>query len=384
MIGYVLSLIGIALLAFAVYEIPRQLVENARAIARSERVIGTIEEIGRSALNAESTARAYVIASDAPTLDRYFSLLPQIDDQISAFRLLTQENRDQELRAVRLQEQINARFKFLTSVLRVREARGFEAAQRIATAGRGRASMNVIRATLEGMRTEEELAREALRTNEQHIRQRLTIVVGAMVLIGFLILTWITQQTRRALRLRRNSEEHVRHLAFHDTLTGLPNSRLLHDRLSQALATAKRHGEKLAVLYLDLDGFKNVNDTHGHAAGDELLKQAAARLNNAVRSEDTVARMGGDEFVLLLRYLNVTEDATLVAGRVIKTLRAPFPIAGGVHVSASIGVSFYSESCPTVDTLMSTADQALYEAKRSGKNRYQVHDHREPTRIPVI
>ncbi|OYY57583.1 MAG: hypothetical protein B7Y50_14965 [Hydrogenophilales bacterium 28-61-11] len=160
-------------------------------------------------------------------------------------------------------------------------------------------------------------------------------------------------------------------LALHDALTGLPNRRLLFDRLELAIAHAHRNKSSIAVLYLDLDGFKQINDTLGHDAGDALLAMVANRLVSAVRQEDTVARLSGDEFVIALWEMNHTDHAGTLAAKLILALAQPYRIQGGdVSVTASIGVALYSPHGETAETLMKRADTALYEAKRKGRNGY--------------
>ncbi|MDE2298044.1 MAG: diguanylate cyclase, partial [Burkholderiales bacterium] len=162
-------------------------------------------------------------------------------------------------------------------------------------------------------------------------------------------------------------------LALHDVLTGLPNRRLLMDRLSLAIAHARRNDGTMAMMFLDLDGFKQINDTLGHDAGDALLKAVATRLVAAVRQEDTVARLGGDEFVIALWELNHADAVAALVSKVVQAVSQPYGLQGrSVNVTASVGVSIYPTHGRDVDTLMKSADQALYEAKRSGKNGYRI------------
>jgi two-component system cell cycle response regulator len=162
-------------------------------------------------------------------------------------------------------------------------------------------------------------------------------------------------------------------LALHDALTGLPNRRLLMDRLSLAIAHARRNKSTMAVMYLDLDGFKQINDTLGHDAGDTLLSMVAARLVAAVRQEDTVARLSGDEFVIALWKLSHADGVAKLASKVIQAVSQPYSIQGrGVSMTTSVGVSIYPMHGEEVETLMKSADLALYEAKRAGKNDYRI------------
>jgi two-component system cell cycle response regulator len=164
-------------------------------------------------------------------------------------------------------------------------------------------------------------------------------------------------------------------LALHDQLTGLANRRLLTDRMSMAMAHARRNESAMAVVYLDLDGFKQLNDRLGHGAGDILLKMVASRLVKTVRQEDTVARLGGDEFVLVLWHLAEPGYAATVARKVIEALSQPFDIEGNtVSITTSAGVGIYPIHGEDADTLTKSADLALYEAKRAGKNLYRISE----------
>jgi diguanylate cyclase (GGDEF)-like protein/PAS domain S-box-containing protein len=169
----------------------------------------------------------------------------------------------------------------------------------------------------------------------------------------------------------KTAEAKLQELAFHDSLTGLPNRLLFRDRVEQEIAISHRNHQRAAVLFLDLDRFKNVNDTLGHDAGDLLLKLVSERLHGSVRSNDTVARQGGDEFMVLLRDIQSTEDAALVAGHVIKQLQAPFMLgAQEVHIGTSIGIALYPEDGRDFDALTKHADVAMYHAKASGGEQF--------------
>ena len=171
---------------------------------------------------------------------------------------------------------------------------------------------------------------------------------------------------------RIDSENRLAYLAQFDPLTGLANRTLLADRFSQMIVQAKRHGAPLAVLFIDLDGFKTVNDTLGHAGGDALLKEVAVRLQATVRSGDTVARISGDEFAVVLADLARLEDAALVAQKVIDRLAATVDIAGKeVFVTASVGIAAFPGDGADADTLIGAADAAMYRAKQSGRNTFQ-------------
>lgn len=172
---------------------------------------------------------------------------------------------------------------------------------------------------------------------------------------------------------RKRFEDELTRQAFFDSLTGLPNRNLFMDRLEHGLGAANRRHERTAVMFLDLDGFKSVNDRFGHAAGDELLLHVASRLQEMVRGGDTIARFGGDEFTLLLEAITGDEDALAVARRIVAGLEVPFVVAGqSVSLSASVGLAFGQAGGPEAGELLRQADIALYAAKASGKRRYMV------------
>jgi diguanylate cyclase (GGDEF)-like protein len=171
---------------------------------------------------------------------------------------------------------------------------------------------------------------------------------------------------------RIDSEARLAYLAQFDPLTGLPNRALLADRFSQSIVQAKRRALPVAVLFIDLDGFKAVNDALGHATGDELLREVAARLQSAVRTEDTVARISGDEFAVVLAELVRPEDAALVAQKVIDSLAESIQVQGReIFVTASVGIAAFPADGEDAETLISAADAAMYRAKQTGRNAYQ-------------
>jgi len=189
----------------------------------------------------------------------------------------------------------------------------------------------------------------------------------AQLVVGFN--TMLSELGQRD-RAKRDAEARLQHMALIDELTGLPNRRLLADRLSQNLVRAKRENRMLALLYIDLDGFKIVNDNLGHGTGDMLLGQVAQRLKARFRQSDTLARIGGDEFTLILDQIGTQADAEEAAAGVLEVLNAPFDLAGqSIRITASIGISLYPEHGEEAGLLLQQADCAMFAAKRSGKNR---------------
>ncbi len=205
----------------------------------------------------------------------------------------------------------------------------------------------------------------------------LAAILGILLLTAVAAIAWVVvlrrQVAKQTLELRRN-EDRLRHLSQHDVLTGLPNRLLLDDRMTMALAQAARSQSVLGLLMLDLDGFKNINDDLGHLAGDLVLKQVAERLRNSVRTSDTVARVGGDEFIVLLPNLHSAEDAEVIAGNIAAAISVPMELSGKeVRVAASVGVTTYPIAGRTAGTLMHHVDLAMYQAKSRGQGSYAVY-----------
>ncbi len=173
---------------------------------------------------------------------------------------------------------------------------------------------------------------------------------------------------------RKRAEERLNYLAYYDELTDLPNRALFNDRLHQAMAEADRETKNVAVIFLDLDRFKDINDTLGHEAGDHLLREVAARLVRSVRKVDTVARLGGDEFTLILPAIADSADIDKIVGKIGETFAAPFDVAErSLYVTPSMGITLYPKDARTLDSLLKNADIAMYQAKRQGRNTHQFY-----------
>jgi diguanylate cyclase (GGDEF)-like protein len=204
------------------------------------------------------------------------------------------------------------------------------------------------------------------------VKQAAPALIAAS-LLGVALLVFLLRRLRRTSQQLHNSENDAQYLAFHDTLTGLPNRALFEDRLSRALTAIRRGRGRMALLCVDLDRFKHVNDTLGHQAGDLLVKQAARRLQDAIRDIDTVARVGGDEFAIILVDIRDLRTAEEVSERILADLREPFELTGDqAFISASIGIAIAPEFGIEPEELLRKADIALYEAKRRGRGCYQV------------
>ena len=185
----------------------------------------------------------------------------------------------------------------------------------------------------------------------------------------------------RDITERKRADERIRYLALHDALTGLPNRLLFRERVTNAISRARRNYHQMAVLFIDLDRFKEINDSLGHHIGDRLLQVAASRLQRCLRDGDGVARLGGDEFVIDLPVVTRGEEATVIAEKILEVLRAPFMVDEySLNVSASIGVSLYPTDGDDVEALMHKADSAMYRAKKDGRDTYKFSS--EPSLTP--
>jgi diguanylate cyclase (GGDEF)-like protein len=217
------------------------------------------------------------------------------------------------------------------------------------------------------------LAAESGRGIDNNIVAVLVGTVTLAVLIGTLVVSsldahFAAHSAKLAESLQLANQE-LRSVALYDSLTGLPNRMLLQDRVQQAVNRAKRSGKMFAVMFIDLDRFKPVNDEFGHRVGDLLLQQVAARFLGVTRKEDTVARVGGDEFLVLLTELANRQEAAAIAHKLLNELKREFEVeARTISVSGSIGISLYPEDAHDVSTLVNKADAAMYQVKREGRD----------------
>ena len=197
-------------------------------------------------------------------------------------------------------------------------------------------------------------------------------LLGRLFMIGavfFILISYGAWQLALAITKRRIYQAQLVELALYDSLTGLPNRKQFFDRLEEGVSHANRHERKLGLLYIDLDGFKSVNDTMGHDAGDELLIKVGNKLRRILRKADTVARLGGDEFAVILFEIKELEDARLAGEKVVEVIRQPFKLkAGTVRIGASVGAAIFPDHEKAIDSLIKHADTAMYKAKAEGKN----------------
>lgn len=202
------------------------------------------------------------------------------------------------------------------------------------------------------------------------------VSIGTLSILGITLVisafdSQLAARTVKHAESLQATNEQLRNIALYDNLTGLPNRVLLEDRMERSILRGDRSGKLGALMFVDLDRFKSVNDTFGHRIGDELLKTVAQRLTNCIRKEDTVARVGGDEFVVVLNELAKREDAGLISGKMLQELSRPFSVERHeLEISCSIGISVFPDDGKTLLELMNNADVAMYHAKKAGRNGY--------------
>jgi diguanylate cyclase (GGDEF)-like protein len=354
----------------ALYLVGRSQDGDARVLHTAV-AIGKLEAFHLALVETESAGRGFLI-SGAPLLkSRYASMLAGIDEQLREFKAFTSDNPDQQKLIPGLEQSIASRFAYMDALIGVRVTRGVEAAVQATTVGTGVREMQSIRDHIGSMKVIENRLLENRRTAQKHNDARLEIALATLITFGVGIMGVMFWNMRRLWLARLRAEAAAFEQAHHDALTGLPNRRLLQDRLRVALARANRDGDVLAVLCLDLDGFKAVNDTYGHPAGDELLRRVGERLDGLMRAEDTAARIGGDEFVVVLSSIAGALYSELVAGRIVQSLSAPYTIQGhSVTISTSIGIAVTPIDGSDAAALLKAADEALYNAKKLGKARF--------------
>ncbi len=206
---------------------------------------------------------------------------------------------------------------------------------------------------------------------DKNVVLRVSLQVGAIIVIIIVVIVFWNRRLYVEVETRKALEEKMKHMAMHDELTGLPNRLLLKDRINHGINYHRRQDRLMAVLFIDLDGFKTVNDTHGHDVGDELLILVAERLSGCIRSSDTVVRFGGDEFVLLLTELHNKNEAAFVAEKVLKLVQQPFELSSGEeNIGCSIGIAMFPSDGESETELLKIADTLMYRVKAAGKNHY--------------
>lgn len=366
------SLAGIFLVS-SIYELTNTIMSTATSVSQGYEVLSSIKNLYSAMLEAEAEERGYVITGDAAFFPAYKETLQKIQHQSDLLAALTGKSPIQQSNFTQLQQLIAYRLKTIQMIVETRKAGGVDASHELVSLDEDKVEMDRIVAVLTKME-EEENSQLNLRI---HVRDAAHSEFwwnfGALVVILGAGAVWQYLQVRRIMYLEAQAKQRIRHMAEHDPLTDLPNRRQLQSKLDLAIAFAKRSGKMVAVMFIDLDGFKAVNDSMGHQAGDDLLKEVAQRLRHGTRDSDLVARMGGDEFVVVLSEIDSRDDATVLASKLNELIAKPITIDGkSVRISTSIGISIFPENGKSGEELLGKADDAVYQAKAGGKNQYQL------------
>ena len=401
----VASLVGVALL-IAMVVVPlwafSQIKEAAEARKHTYLIINRAENLLSELRDAETGQRGYSLTGDEAFLEPYLAVRNSISGHLEELRQLTLSSAAHKhldamapLIAVKLAE--------MQHVIELRRNHDMTVVLAVVGSGKGKQLMDSIRAEKNSFIQLEEGVLSRYEAEFQSNMRHLFIVIVTIsllmllfaILFSYLIYREIQHRLKNLVHLETQhlleiqedtnkqlqqanvnlqvSAEKIQQMAYHDTLTGLPNRKLFSDRLGIALAQAQRNQIKAGITMLDLDHFKGVNDTLGHDVGDLLLKAAAERLRAALRKGDTVARFGGDEFVLILPDLEVIEDAIQVVQKIVDSFRKPFLIdTHQLVVTTSIGIAIYPNDGTDEGILLKNADIAMYQAKQTGRDRYQL------------
>jgi diguanylate cyclase (GGDEF)-like protein len=367
--------------------------ESVRWVRHTHEVIENIQDMRVAWETISSASRGFILTGNEFYFDEYRASVAKAEQERTIVRRLTVDNPIQQRQFPILDALFTEKVQRIELIAGLRRTRGLAAAAaalQSETDTRTAAEFEALATQLQ----DEELRLLVLRDAESSRRMRQ--VKTGLVLGGFLGLLiagascWSLQRGGAARELAERALNHsndrlvkaadaaqamtqlMTHSAEHDALTGLPNRLLLNDRLGQAIALAERHKGQIALLFLDLDGFKHINDSLGHSFGDKLLQSIAVRLATCVHAPDTASRHGGDEFVILLPEVRQPEDAAAVARRLLEALAKTYSIGRHVlHVTTSIGVSIYPGDGLDVEALIKNAETAMYQAKENGHDSYQ-------------
>ena len=324
--------------------------------------------------DAETGQRGYLITGETPYLRPFEEAVQVIDQRFTRLHDLYEQDAPSQKTIAQMRELADRKLAVLRETIQVRRTQGADAAIGIVREGEGKAHMDHFRELVNELLVAER--ERYARLNDLSERRRgyglVAYVVVFGVALGVSVAAYVTLS--RQLNEKRRLSERLEHEASHDALTLLPNRRFFLDWLRHAVAQARRERSVVGLLYLDLDGFKRINDEFGHGVGDQVLELAAARFRGTLRESDFLARLGGDEFAVVMPVTPSENDAARLAERLIASLGTPLlPFLKDHPVGASIGIAFYPTDAPDHAALVKAADAAMYAAKRGGKHRHQLY-----------
>ena len=371
------SLIAFGILfanAFVSYRTIANLIEASRTAENTLKLVGALKDLQGNVAGSEIELRGYIISGERARLARAQAFLGRAANLVQTIGALSGAVPDEMPQVELLGALIGEEFERFATLSKIHGQKGVSAAIRtIGATASAPTSRHIQLLTTDLMAAGD--ARLARRNEQSKRGSDLSVVTaGVATLFNLGLLGVVILLVRREIKDRQHAEEVVKFAATHDPLTGLANRLLLTERVNRALATAKSEGRRIAMLFIDLDRFKNINDTLGHEAGDRLLQNVANRLARCVRRSDTVARQGGDEFVVLIEAFEGPDDLAQVAEKILVEVAEPMTVYGReFQITASIGVSTCPVDGDDMQALLKNADIAMYRAKQQGKNTYQFY-----------
>lgn len=353
--------------------------DASKWVLHTHDVKNTLSRVLSTLQDAETGQRGFLLTGDNNYLKPFTNASLRHKTVIKHLRSLTADNPAQQKRLDKMVPLIDEKMAELNETIFLMQTQGQAAALKLVQTDRGKAVMDKLRLLINEMVQEEnELLRERSELLQRNELMALGIQLAGFVVI-IIIAIFILLRIRSLLALRAEAEEQLRHMANHDPLTGLATRHLGMEFITLAIANAQRNNNKAAVLFIDLDGFKTVNDTLGHDAGDIVLVGVTERLLHCVREADTVMRLGGDEFVVVMSDINNRDNVTQIAEKMIDALAQPFVIATeSASIGASIGIALYPDHAQDPQALITNADHAMYDIKNRGKNHFAFASEKQP------
>ena len=345
--------------------------EAARWVSHSHQVNNALSQVLSTFQDAETGQRGFLLTGNLSYLEPFTNAIARQASLVNRVRWLTSDNPSQQQRLDQAIPLIDEKLAVLQQTITLMKTQGLPSALNLVESGRGKVVMDDLRTVIAEM----EIAENKLLMKRSQLLERNELLALSAQLIGFVLIiligVFVMFRVRFLHSMRTGAEEQLTHMANHDALTGLATRRLGMEYISFALATADRNKSKAAVLFIDLDGFKVVNDKLGHEAGDAVLVGVAERLLNCVREIDAVVRIGGDEFIVVLNDIHNRDNAALIAQKLIAALAQSFTFGDkNVTIGASIGIALYPDHEQDPEALLKRADDAMYEIKNQEKNNF--------------
>lgn len=365
----VLTLTLVAVIVWMSYAAWLKNTTNSEQLARANEIVDVIHQLREHMLEVESGERGYIITGNENFLEHYQHGLGKVELQRTELMRLFYAETSEQGGMAELNRRLDAKVALSKANVLVR-TQSFSEAQARVVSGAGKREMDALESILEELSTAQNDRKMALHYQRIAVFDEMRNNIALAAVVSVVVLIYLHLSLMRMMKLMHESEQSLQHIASHDVLTGLPNRRLMIEHIDQAMQRCKRNKKSMALLFLDLNGFKPVNDQYGHKAGDEVLKQVAQRLSEAMRASDRVARFGGDEFVVLVEDIQEKEDVCGIVAKVDEAIFRAFTLVEGVHVSisTSIGVAIYPRDADDMESLLRIADTAMYAAKNTASN----------------